>query len=125
MGYKLTFLVADDSKISRKWLIEALPEALRKKAQIIEAQNGQECVELFEKHTPDITFLDVTMPIMSGFEALEKIKAINSNATVIMVTADRQKITKEKLEKSGAKSVINKPIDPKDFRDILLGLISQ
>lgn len=123
MDNALKFLVVDDSKISRRWLIEMLPDIFKNKATIIEGTNGEEAISLYTEHQPDITFLDITMPVMNGFEALEKIIEINKNATVIIISADRQKFTKEKTLALGASAILNKPIDANEFRETLLGLL--
>jgi len=70
-----------------------------------------------------VVFLDITMPIIDGVEALETIKNINPDALVVMVSADRQKSTKEKVLALGASALIAKPIDAEEFRTILLKLV--
>lgn len=120
---KMIFLVVDDSKISRKWLIEMIPKKITESAEIIEGCNGEEAVSLYEQHQPDIVFLDITMPVLDGFQALERIRAINPDALVVMISADRQKTTKEKVLSLGAAALISKPIDEQEFRTTLLKLV--
>jgi len=121
---KLVFLVVDDSKISRKWLIEMIPPKILENATIIEGTNGEEGVVLYEEHRPDIVFMDITMPVVDGLEALVRIKKINPEAVVVMVSADRQKSTQANVLSLGARAVLSKPVDGNDFRAILLDLIS-
>jgi two-component system, chemotaxis family, chemotaxis protein CheY len=121
---KLVFLVVDDSKISRKWLIEMIPPKILENATIIEGTNGEEGVVLYEEHRPDIVFMDITMPVVDGLEALVLIKKINPEAVVVMVSADRQKSTQANVLSLGARAVLSKPVDGNDFRAILLDLIS-
>lgn len=66
---KPRILIVDDSKINR----ELLTEILQDKYQIIEAENGNECVENLEKYGNDIALilLDIVMPKMDGFAVLE------------------------------------------------------
>ncbi|QEH07454.1 response regulator CcdB [Sulfurospirillum multivorans] len=125
MGLSSTmiFLIVDDSKISRRWLIEMIPKKILESAEIIEGCNGEEAIALYDQHRPDIVFLDITMPIIDGFEALERIRAINKDALVVMVSADRQKSTKEKVLSLGASALISKPIDEEEFRTTLLKLV--
>ncbi len=123
LSTKMIFLVVDDSKISRKWLIEMIPKKIAESINIIEANNGEEALEMYEQHKPDIVFLDITMPIIDGFEALERIKAMNPSALVIMISADRQKSTKEKVLGLGASAILSKPIDEEEFRTTLLKLV--
>ncbi|ARU49692.1 response regulator [Sulfurospirillum diekertiae] len=123
LSNKMIFLVVDDSKISRKWLIEMIPKKIVESAVIIEGCNGEEAIALYKQHQPDIVFLDITMPGIDGFEALKHIKEINSDALVVMVSADRQKSTKEKVLSLGASAIISKPIDEEEFRTTLLKLV--
>ncbi len=123
LSNKMIFLVVDDSKISRKWLIEMIPKKIVENAEIIEGCNGEEAITLYETHRPDVVFLDITMPIIDGFEALERIRAINPEALVVMISADRQKSTKEKVLSLGASAIISKPIDEEEFRTTLLKLV--
>lgn len=123
LSHNIVFLVVDDSKISRKWLIEMIPKKILEHATIIEGVNGQEAIDFYTEHHPDIVFLDITMPVVDGFEALEIIKTLNPEAIVVMVSADRQKTTKEKVLALGASAIISKPIDAEEFRTTLLKLV--
>ena len=123
LSNKMIFLIVDDSKISRKWLIEMIPKKIVENAEIIEGCNGEEAITLYDQHRPDVVFLDITMPIVDGFEALERIRAINPDALVVMISADRQKTTKEKVLALGASAIISKPVDEQEFRTTLLKLV--
>lgn len=123
LSHNIVFLIVDDSKISRKWLIEMIPKKILEHAVIIEGTNGQEAIDLYKEHHPDIVFLDITMPVVDGFEALEVIKNFNPEAIVVMISADRQKSTKEKVLALGASAIIAKPIDAEEFRTTLLNLV--
>ncbi|MDD4507203.1 MAG: response regulator [Sulfurospirillaceae bacterium] len=123
LSQNIVFLVVDDSKISRKWLIEMIPKKILEHAIVVEGVNGQEAIDFYQEHRPDVVFLDITMPVLDGFGALEAIKAINSDAIVVMVSADRQKSTKEKVLAMGASAILSKPIDAEEFRSTLLNLV--
>lgn len=73
--------------------------------------NGKTAVELYEKLKPDIALLDVMMPEYDGFYALENIRQINSDAKIIMVTADLTADTEKKLKSLNASAVIYKPYE--------------
>ncbi len=100
-------LIVDDSRAARiglrSWLLKD------REYEIREAGNGKEALEQFNEFKPDLTFLDLTMPVMDGFEALEKIKQINPNAIVLVLTADIQKRTIERVSGLGAFKVLKKP----------------
>ncbi len=69
-------LIVDDSPIARKIMKKILPK--EDGFEIFEATNGLEGLNKFKEIRPDITFMDLTMPVMDGVEALEEIKKINS-----------------------------------------------
>jgi len=71
--------------------------------------DGKEAVSLYRKHKPDFIFLDVRMPIMNGIQALKEIKDENSNANVIIITADDGTGIIQELKKLNATAIIVKP----------------
>ena len=111
-------LIVDDSKFSRVTFKNMLEE-LSDDIEILQGANGVEAVSLYKENSPDILFLDLTMPVMSGFEALDKIISYDPEAIVIIVSADIQTKAKEQVKKSGAKLMIQKPIDSETLRAIL------
>lgn len=115
----MKILVTDDSKIARKMVIKTLNEATQNQLEIFEAQNGQEALDLYKEKNPDLTFLDLTMPVMDGFEALEKIKEFDKSAKVIVLSADIQKMSVDRVLALGAFNFIKKPIDLEKTQQIL------
>ncbi|MDE1726602.1 MAG: response regulator [Thaumarchaeota archaeon] len=87
--------------------------------------SGQEAVEMYRTLRPDITFLDVFTSDGDGLYALEKIREINPNAIVIMVTADLVAATAERLKELHASAVIYKPFDINDIVNLVKDLISK
>ncbi len=81
--------------------------------------DGRMAVGLYDMHRPDIVFLDLMMPEYDGLYALEKIREINADAKVIMITADLRKDTHEKLNKLNPTAVIYKPFDPEVLKGLL------
>lgn len=104
------FLIADDSKASRLMLQAMLQKHLDEPFETIMAVNGQEAVALYQNERPDLVFLDLTMPVKSGMEALQEIIALNEQAKVVVITADTQKITHDKALQAGAIDFVNKPL---------------
>ncbi|KLE06161.1 response regulator [Aliarcobacter butzleri] len=112
-------LVTDDSKMARKMVVRSLEESTIKDLEIFEAQNGQEAIDLYKEISPKIVFLDLTMPIMDGFEALKRIKEIDENAKVVIISADIQKLSMDRVRELGAFNFIKKPIDALKMQQIL------
>lgn len=76
-----------------------------------EAENGKQAIALYEELTPDLVTMDITMPEMSGLEAMRKIRAEYPTARIVMCSAmGQQKMVVEAIE-AGAKDFIIKPFD--------------
>lgn len=105
MGRRL--LVTDDSMMIRE-LIKEL--ALELGWQIVgEAADGDEAIELFKQQRPDVTTLDLVMPVHDGLHALRGIRAIDPQAKVLVISAISQtEVLKEALG-LGASDFIVKP----------------
>jgi two-component system, chemotaxis family, chemotaxis protein CheY len=114
----MKILVTDDSKMARKMVIKTLNETIEGNLEIFEAQNGQEALDSYKDLLPKIVFLDLTMPIMDGFTALEKIKEFDNNARVVIISADIQKISMDRVLKLGAFDFVKKPVDSRKMKQI-------
>jgi DNA-binding LytR/AlgR family response regulator len=79
-----TALVADDEPLLRQGLVRMLAEAWPELEIVAQARNGREAVELFEARRPDVCFLDVQMPGLSGVDAAAM---IGGRAHLVFVTA--------------------------------------
>src|SRR3954463_5865014 len=84
----ITIIIADDHPIVRKGLRETIEEE-SKFIVLAEVNNGQEAIEAIEKHAPQVTILDIDMPLMNGFEAARAIKAKKLETEIIFLTMHR------------------------------------
>src|SRR5574341_1516061 len=102
-------IIDDDPKVS--W---ALTEGLSSNFEILSARDGQEGLEMASSQRPELILLDIKMPKMSGLEVLEKIKSLDFQLDVIMLSGhgDTQNVV-ESMRK-GASEFINKPFDIKE-----------
>jgi len=111
-------LIVDDSPIARRILKKCIPKDTE--YQFYEAGDGLEGLKQFKEISPDVTFLDLTMPVMNGMETLEEIKKVDQDAVVIVATADVQIKTIFKVMDLGALMVLKKPMSAKAVKDALL-----
>jgi DNA-binding NtrC family response regulator len=77
---------------------------------VITAQNGLEGIAAFEKEKLDIVITDIKMPGMDGIEVLKKIKALNADTEVIIITGHGDIENAIEALKYGASDFINKPV---------------
>ncbi|MFQ6083809.1 MAG: sigma-54-dependent transcriptional regulator [Candidatus Aminicenantia bacterium] len=103
-----SILVIDDDPLIRKTFSSHLT---REGFEVILAQDGKEGLGKFQKNRPDLTLLDVRLPDINGLEILTKLKTLDKNSYIIVMTAyDDMKTTVEAI-KLGAFEYIVKPID--------------
>jgi two-component system NtrC family response regulator len=82
--------------------------------EIYTAEDGLDGLGKFERHKPDLVLTDIKMPNMDGFELLQKLKAINENSIIIIMTAFSDVNIAVKAMKLGANDFLPKPFD-KDY----------
>lgn len=92
MNFQGTILLVDDEAHIRKYVSLILKQLGVSK--IVEATNGEEAVALFEQQKPEIVLLDISMPLMNGLETLKKLRSIDPESLIIMLTSmvNRQSI---------------------------------
>lgn len=102
-------LVVDDAAFMRMMI----RDILAKEGYVIhEAVNGRDAVEKYDELRPDLVTMDITMPEMSGIDALREIRERDAGARVLMVSAmGQQKMIVEALE-AGAMDFLVKPFQP-------------
>ena len=101
-------MIVDDSPIMRRNLRKIVIDAGH--TVVAEAQNGQEAYDLYMKFMPDLTTMDITMPIVNGIDALKNILNDFPGARIIMISGLEQKQTVYQAIELGAKHYIIKPI---------------
>ncbi len=89
-----------------------------------EAENGAVGVAMYKQCQPDIVTMDITMPEMSGTEALKAIMAYDTKAKVIMVSAMGQEVMVREAVMNGAKSFIVKPFKEEQVVQTLRKVLS-
>ena len=92
MNFQGTILLVDDEPHIRKFVSLILKQLGH--PVLFEAGNGEQALELYQREQPDLVLLDVSMPVMDGLETLKRLKAIDPEAVVVMLTSivNRQSI---------------------------------
>lgn len=106
---KMTALLVDDSKLSRNLLKHYVFSEFGD-VEILEEANGNDGLKTFLEREPHITFLDLTMPGMNGFEFLKSLTGSNKKGKIAVLSADTQDISRENALALGADYFISKPI---------------
>ena len=80
----IKILIAEDEQIEREFIANIVktsqPEIL-----LLQAENGEEALRLYQEHQPEIVFLDINMPVYNGLELLQRIRAISGTASKVFI----------------------------------------
>ncbi len=118
----ITALIADDEAHMRTFLKLLLKDIGIAKVYLM--QNGMDAVEAYQEYQPDLILLDINMNKMNGVEALKRIRALNPDAKVIMLTAVSTRDTIEETAKAGATYYILKTQPPEDIKNLIIKVLA-
>lgn len=110
-------LIADDAAYMREMLRDILTQGGY--TVVAEAADGDEAVEAFAEHTPDLVTLDIVMPRKSGLEALREIMQRDPGACVVMCSALGQEALVKDMLSAGARGYLVKPFKPDQVLDVV------
>lgn len=116
----ISVLVADDSKLSRRSVIKALPPELE--VNITEAANGQEAINLLSDSQFNLLLLDLTMPEVDGVDVLKFLEGKAVRPDTIVISADFQPEKQRIVMSLGARKFIRKPLDSEELAMTLFEL---
>ncbi|HMF94764.1 MAG TPA: response regulator transcription factor [Vicinamibacterales bacterium] len=121
---KSTVLVVDDHALLRTGVANIINHEADLRV-VAEASNGVEAIQAFEQYHPDVTLLDLRMPIMEGVEAVRQIRERDPRARVIVLTTYDTDDEIARALKAGAKAYVLKDIAADDLigciRNVLAG----
>jgi len=121
VAYKL--LICENEPLEREFLIQVTKESGLPVEVIGEAENGFEAISCAAENAPDVIFMDIRMPGMTGLEAAAKIKEQFPNVKIVIITAyDEFDYAKEAL-RIGALEYLLKPVRPEELVTVLKKII--
>lgn len=105
-----TVMVVDDSNDIREMICI---QRRRRGYRVVEAANGEEAVELVQRSEPGLILMDLSMPVMDGYEATRRIKALPmlGGVPVVAVSASSDSRVRSKALEAGCIDCVSKPID--------------
>jgi two-component system LytT family response regulator len=108
-------LIVDDESIARQVLRDEL-DLLGDIAIIGEAENGAVAVDLIQRLTPDLVFLDVQMPELGGIDVIRRVSARRLPAIIVVSACED---SSRKALRAGAVGYLLKPVNPSCLREVL------
>ncbi|OMH32135.1 SpoIIE family protein phosphatase [Motiliproteus sp. MSK22-1] len=120
-GVGKTALVADDDQLFREVVSKVL--ALHD-YQVIEGANGQEAVDLYQRHHPKLILIDYAMPVLNGIDAVRRIReaADNEYVSIIFITASQDEEVLSACIVAGGDDFLTKPFSPMVLRSKLFAI---
>lgn len=112
----LSILVVEDNDKLRKKLIQALSLLC---GSILEASNGEDAIELFNKYSPRIIITDIKMPLMDGLRFTEYIRRIDDLVPIIVISAYSEKETLLQLIPLHITEFLMKPFEFNQLENVL------
>jgi two-component system chemotaxis response regulator CheY len=114
-------LLVDDSGLARRSTRRLLEEA---GYTVLEAEDGLSALERFAMEKPDIVLLDLVMKGMYGLEVLTKLRELDPDARVLVMSADVQTSSRELVRTAGAAGFLNKPAAPGEVVKMVANIIT-
>ncbi len=105
---KRKILIVDDSNVSRL-MIKGRIAAVQPDWEVLEAASGDQALAMVPSAAPDFITMDVNMPGISGFEAVERIREINATVKMVVLSANIQGSSREKAQQLGV-LFVQKPV---------------
>ena len=109
-------LIVDDSGLARRRARSILEGA---GFEVIEAEDGMSAIETYFVNKPDVVLLDLVMNGMYGLEVLARLREMDPNARVIVVSADIQTSSHELVAEGGAAGFLVKPVDANEVLSLV------
>jgi two-component system NarL family response regulator len=113
-GAAIRVLLADDHTVVRDGLSVIIDQEAGLQV-VAQAANGRQAVELWNEHRPDVTLMDLQMPLLNGVEAIREIKAAHPDARIIVLTTFDGDEDIYRALRAGAKSYLLKDVRREDL----------
>jgi two-component system, chemotaxis family, chemotaxis protein CheY len=109
-------LVIDDSGLARKNLRRMLQAAGH---HVVEAQDGMAALEVYFAEKPDVVLLDLIMSGMYGLDVLKKLRQLDPQARVVIISADIQAPSRDLARELGAGAFLSKPVEETEVLSVI------
>ena len=120
----INVLIVDDSGVMRTMVLKTMRMADLPLAEVHEAGNGQEGLDLLDKHWIDLAIVDINMPVMNGEEMIDRMNenSETKDIPVVVISTEGSTARIERLQHKGA-IFIHKPFSAEAIRDTVKDLL--
>jgi DNA-binding NtrC family response regulator len=113
-------LVVDDDQ----GILDSFDVLLGDRYELVKAENGYEALRILEDDPPQLMFLDIKMPGLSGMDVLKKLQNDQIQVGVVVITASNQEKSEEEAKSLGVIDYLKKPLDIFEIERIASNLLS-
>ena len=124
MDNTLKILICDDSLIIRRRLSECIKQSYED-VDIIEAADSMSAERMFFIHKPDLIFMDIILPDRNGIDTVKRLKEIDAEAKIIMISTAGTKSNLFKSVSAGAFDFIQKPIEQSTVDKVIMAFVQR
>jgi two-component system NarL family response regulator len=124
MSEPVRVLIADDHRLFAEAL-EAILQMNDRIEVVAHARDGREAVELWEQHKPDITLMDISMPVMDGLDAVREIRRLDPKACILMLTGSNARDDVDRAREAGVAGYVTKDRIAAELIDAILEVASR
>ena len=121
---RIRVLIADDHRLFGQAL-EAVLTGEERFEVVGYARNGREAVELVGELAPDVTLMDINMPVLDGVEATREIRKIFPDACILMLTGSNSRTDVNRARKAGASGYVTKDRIASELIEAILDVVSR
>ena len=123
----LRTLIVDDSSVMRKIVARALQQGGVSIAEILEAGNGSEALDILRDRKVDLVLSDINMPVMDGLEFVRQLQSVENakGVPVVMITTEGSESHVMQAISCGARGYIRKPFTPDQMKKHVLPLLQK
>jgi two-component system, NarL family, response regulator len=112
-------LIADDHRLFAEAL-EAILAGEDRIDVVAHARDGREAVELWQEHKPDVTLMDIAMPVLDGLAATRAIRKLDDSARILMLTGSNARVDVDRARQAGAAGYVTKDRIAAELIDAIL-----
>jgi two-component system chemotaxis response regulator CheY len=124
---QMRILIVDDSSVMRKIVARALQQGGVAVADILEAGNGAEALEILRHEKVHLVLSDINMPVMGGLEFVREMQTVENarGVPVMMITTEGSESHVMQAISNGARGYIRKPFTPDQMKQHVLSLLQK
>lgn len=121
----INVLIVDDSGVMRAMILKSLRMSGLPLGETYQAANGQEGLDMLNRHWIDLVIVDINMPVMNGEDMIHHMKQTPEikDIPIVVISTEGSKTRLEKLQEKGA-AFIHKPFSPETIRDTIKDIMN-